>query len=527
MTARTLYLVEMTAYDPAIAGERVLRFASAPGHVTRPSESPANEVYEPRLVDPGNWAQYLVDALATEGASGSGGGAVVLNNADGALDGLLEYGFDGRPIVVRMGTAGAPHPSGFPPILTGVMEQIEPTLTTIAVVLRDRRAEVADKPFQPLKFAGDNVLPNGVEGVADDLKDKPKPLLLGKCRNLPPPLVNTTKLAYQVSSAEIRSIDGVYVGGAAVAAGTAHASLAALQAASPAGGQYDYYLGASGDGAYLRLGTSPSAVVTCDATEGATAADRTAAQLARRVLVAAGVPSGDVDSASVAALDLANPAAVGFWGGEDELTTGPVLDAILRSVGGYWAVDPLGRFRLGRLEAPSGSPLLTIERHELVATGGEPVERLSARGEGRGLPAFRVTVGYRRNWTVMADSDVVGSVGQDRRNFLKQELRTTAAVDATVQAKHPMAGEKQAATLLDDEAAAAAEAARLLDLYKVRRDLLQVRLPASLLKGAGVALGSVVALDLDRFDWSGGKSFRVVGIGGELAAGAITLQLWG
>ena len=118
----------------------------------------------------------------------------------------------------------------------------------------------------------------------------------GQVFNISPPLVNTSKLTYQISHKAINAIDAVYVGGATVTAGSSHASLAALQAATVTGGTYDYYLGSGSAGAYFRLGSSPTQQVTCDATEGAASSNRTAAQIAKQVLLDAGVASGEISS---------------------------------------------------------------------------------------------------------------------------------------------------------------------------------------------------------------------------------------
>ena len=40
MDERPLYLAELTVFDPALAGERVLRYGTA-GFVTTPSDTPA------------------------------------------------------------------------------------------------------------------------------------------------------------------------------------------------------------------------------------------------------------------------------------------------------------------------------------------------------------------------------------------------------------------------------------------------------------------------------------------------------
>lgn len=134
-------------------------------------------------------------------------------NKDGALDYLLDIGFDGRLIVVKVGVIGQPL-STFAPTITGTCEQLVASWDKVTVRLRDNTS-LLTVPVQPVNFAGTNSLPDGVEGCAD-LKDKPKPRLFGSCINMTPPCVNTSKLVYQLSGRGLSVIPVVYDGGVAL-----------------------------------------------------------------------------------------------------------------------------------------------------------------------------------------------------------------------------------------------------------------------------------------------------------------------
>lgn len=525
-----VYAIEVTAYaDPG--GTRTLCFCTGVGFTTRPTDTPAATTFLPAAIEAGNFSQFLVDALATDGRSRVGAGEIVLSNADGRLDFMNQLGLDGRQLVVRLGTPGTAYPADWTTLLTGTMEQAEFTWDAVRILLRDRQAEVYDKPYQPAKFAGSNTSVGaggeaGVEGSGDDLKGKPKPRLRGKAINISPPAVNAGKLTFMVSDKPIQSLDAVYVGGNAITPGTARADLAALQAATVSAGTYDYSLGSGAEGAYFRLGTAPDNVVTCDATEGATAAARTAAQVARQILLDAGISAGDIESASVTALDAANSGVLGIWTGTEERRTGELLDQVLGSVGGFWAITAAGGFYFGRLEAPAGPPVRTIERYELIDSG-QAVERLRGRGDEKGLPCWRTVLRYQRNYTVQQGADVFAAVAQTRRNRLAEEWLTVVAEDSAVQTKHPLSPEKQVYTLLDSAADAATEAARVNDQYKVKRDTLRVRVPAKQLRGTELRLGDVWALKAPRFDWAGGKPLRLTGVIHTYSANETILELWG
>lgn len=212
MSDRVVFLAEVVAYDPAIPGTRTLRYSSGQGHVTGPAESPASTFYDPRMKQPALVKRDLFQSGTTQGRSRVGYGDLVLLNGDGALDELIEYGFDGRAITIREGRPGAAYPSGFSTVLVGTMEQAEFSVSEVRIKLRDRQFEM-QKPLQPTKYAGSNAPPAGLEGVTD-IKGKPKPVLYGSVSNVPAVLVNTSKLIFQVAAvltgAACNGINAVY-----------------------------------------------------------------------------------------------------------------------------------------------------------------------------------------------------------------------------------------------------------------------------------------------------------------------------
>ncbi len=212
-----LYLAELVVYDPGLPGTKTLYYATQ-GFTTQPSETPANTFYDGRI------AQAIAvrrDAFApgtTMGRSQVSVGDLVLNNADGGLDGLLAYGTDGRAITIRRGQPGAAYPSGFTTIFAGTMGQIaEGDEKTLNIPLRDRMLSLL-LPLQSTKYAGNNALPAGLEGVAGDLQGKPKPVCLGSVKNVSAPCVNTSKLIYQAHDGALQGIPAVYDKGLALAA---------------------------------------------------------------------------------------------------------------------------------------------------------------------------------------------------------------------------------------------------------------------------------------------------------------------
>ncbi len=253
-----LYLVELTVYDPTIGSPRVLRYASGEGHITGPAETPANATYLPRLVQPAVLRRSMFRDGATFGRSQQSVGEIVLNNADGALDALQTYGFDGQEFTVRRGTVSAAYPSGFPAITRGVMETCEVTRERVTIRVRDQMLALT-VPFQDRKYAGTG----GLEG-GSDLTGKPRPLTLGVVKNVPAVLVDPAKLIYQVHDWPIASVDAVYDKGIRLYSGSwptasTFANFHEVWACRFGGGQY-VVVGYDTTALVGRISTSPDGV---------------------------------------------------------------------------------------------------------------------------------------------------------------------------------------------------------------------------------------------------------------------------
>lgn len=204
MASPVEYLVELEAHNgTSVVTLRYGRF----GRTTLPGDTPAHTEYSPRLVSAGRIRRAILGDGTQFGRAQIAVGEILLSNADGALDGLAGYGFDGRTATVKRGLPTTALAS-FETVFVGTMEDVELTADTMRVRLRDN-ARLLDVPLQTTLYAGDNALPDGLEGV-DDLEGKPKPLLFGQARNIPAVPVNTAKLIYQVSDGAVASVQGIY-----------------------------------------------------------------------------------------------------------------------------------------------------------------------------------------------------------------------------------------------------------------------------------------------------------------------------
>ncbi len=477
--------------------------------VTGAADTPAHVAFDPRLIDPGSIGLAAYSDGRTGGATRLETGEIVVANADGALDGWIGWSFDGRPVVIRQGEAGAAYPAAWSTLLAATAEGIEATGDRIVVRLRDRQY-LFDTPVCAIPYAGSNSLPNGLEGTADDVKGRKKPRGWGKVLNFAAPCVNTSRVIFEVGACQ--SVDVAYEGGNALSKGADYTSQADMESNVPAAGYFRCWPA----GGYFRIPATPSAQITADVTYS-TSGNSTAAQILKALALSAGLSSGEISSGDVTALDTACAYVLGIVLADDTPHR-RAMDAIAASIGAWYGFDGAGTLRMGRLAAPSGTPALAIEDYDVLSIERRPP------ADGAGIPLWRATVAFQRNHTVQA-AGLLGAVTAARRAWVAEEYRRVVAEDAAVKTQWLLAGELEAETLITAAADAGAEAARLRDLYKVRRDIFDVAVPAA--AAAGIELMSVVRVTCPRYGLGAGRDFRLIGRALELSAGRIVLSLWG
>lgn len=508
-----MILIELkAAVDAAGTVQTFYMSDAAGGYTTRPTDTPANEYFDARIVVAGTLGVNAFSDGRTGGGTKLEVGEIVLANSDGGLDAWLNYSFDGRPVTIRAGAAGAAYPGGFAIVLQGTVESIDATFDRIVIRLRDKQF-VFDKPALSARYTGGNLLPAGLEGGAGDLKGKTKPKAYGKVFNVAPPCVNTARLIYETGA--VTTVDAVYDRGVALTAGAVYASQADMEATAPAAGQFRAWPA----GGYIRLGSTPAGLLTADLTQGAAPANRTAGQVLRQLAIDAGLPAGEVSAADVAALDAANGAVVGIWL-TDEIKTREAMDQVAASVGAFYGFDGSGVLRMGRLTAPAGAPVATLDPW----TYKRGISRRAPRDAG--VPAWRVLLKHSKIWNTQP-TDLAGAVTADRRAYLANEYRTEVASDAAIKTQWLMSGEAEVATLLTSAADASTEAARLLALYKARRDVFDVPVPMEFIAANNLNIMDLVSLVCPRFGMSAGRLFRVIGKRVELGKNQAILTLWG
>ncbi|MBT0666427.1 hypothetical protein KI809_19130 [Geobacter pelophilus] len=379
------YLIEIPAHTGSAV--ETLRFTSGSGRIYD------GYYYEPCVSNPGALKIMMFGEGTTRGASKIGYGEIQLVNKDGQLDSLRNYGIGGRIAVIRELIAGVT----IGMTLSCSMEQPVFNDSSVSIRIKDPQV-VLDVAFQENKYAGTNVLPAGVEGTAD-IKGKPKPVLLGQVSNATPFLVNTSRLIYQGHDGALQDIPAVYDKGVLLGRGTNYTSQADMEANPPAEGYYRAWLG----GGMFRLGSAPAGVVTFDGIQGATAANRTAAQIAKQIALRV-LTTNDLIDQDFTDLDTLNSAVIGIYI-NSETTIAKALDEVIGSIGGWYGFDANNKLNVGRLDSPSGTPEIELTKQEI-----SNLQLLPTKDEGRGLPVWKVNLNYDKVATVQNMTSLAGSL---------------------------------------------------------------------------------------------------------------------
>jgi hypothetical protein len=507
-----IYLVEVDCAVDAVGTVNTLYFSSG-NYVTQPTDTPASTAYLPRLTQPGSLTRMMYQDATTGGQSQVAYGTCELENVDGELDYVLGYSLDKRKLRLLVGDPSQPY-STFTVAQRLTMQQAEITYKSLSIILRDRQLEL-DMLLCRHRYGGTNVLPAGKDGTAD-IAGAAVPRLYGTALNFAPILCNTSLLIYQVHDGAIATVSNVYDCGVALTRGPDYTSAAAVESIAPAAGQYCVYPA----GGYFRLGSTPAGQITCDASQGATAANRTCAQILQQIAIDMGLTAADISAADVVALDALNSAECGVWV-QDDSTGLNIMDAVAPSIGAYFGFDRLGMLRMGRLDIPSGAPVATFSLESV-----KDIDRVRSNDNNNGIPAYSVTLTYARNYTTQT-SGVAGSVTPARALVIGQPSLNAVAQDLTIPVKYQWSPAMTRDTLLIHQADAQAESARVLSIFGVARNFYTVNVKLDQPTIAALDLGVVVGVQVNRFGMNNGKLVRVLGIEADYASNSATVTVWG
>lgn len=460
------------------------------GFTSKPSDTPANTYYDARVVPP-RIERRIIDRDGLGGLTSTNAEVRIINR-DGELDLLPRaYALDGRAARLYLGRPGDARAS-FGQVFSGVIRSVRVGEDAVRVLLSDGIARLV-LPLNRNTYAGTG----GLEG-GTDLKGKPKPKGWGQFFNVSPPLVNAASLIYQVHDGAINDVPNVWDRQIPLTKGTDYASQTELETTAPSAGNYRVWKA----GGFFRLGSTPAGTVTCNGLGDASGSGyvNKTADIVNRVLVdQALLTAGEIDSASFTQLNVDAPAAVGVWRGAEVAFIADVVRDLLVGVGAFGGFSRLGKFNVGVISTPAGTPAASYTTVEIRSLEREPLPQSIEP------IVWRTRVGWQRNYTVQ--NDLAAGVTADRRAFAAEVERLAIRDDATIRSRRSLAREFGPVGMFANQADADTEAVRLLGLWGVERGIYNVPLPAAALARD---IGEVVSLTYPRYGFDAGVLVRVL-----------------
>lgn len=257
-------------------------------------------------------------------------------------------------------------------------------------------AKVDAAPFDVPALTSTYAGTTGAEGPAD-LKAKVKPWVLGTCSNIEPVLIDAVNSVYQFSAyGPVNAVTACYERGASFGSSVGdYANYTALVAASIPAGRW----GTCKASGMVRLGAPAAGIITLDVQgdKPSTFLTKTG-EIINRICTNAGVSSGNIDSASLSALDSAVPYGIGIYLTEQT----KLIDLVRRLAKPCNAVA--GVSWMGKLIVPRvviGTPALTLD-----AQGRRLPPVLGAREDAVSPPYWRIEMGADRCWRVHSPSEI-------------------------------------------------------------------------------------------------------------------------
>lgn len=528
--ARRVILIEAQYHDGA--GVHTV-YLSQGDYTTAPGDSPANQPYEDVATAP-DFSARLADSLS--GVAQPSWGDIDILSPAGERHPWLAWSWGRRPLLMRIGAPDWPF-ADFRVFFNGLVDDITAkSPTQIALKIRDKQA-LFNTPVST-RTVGE---PEWVSG-----------------------------LTYRVAEGAVDSIDAVEDDGAAVAF-TPNTSLGQFTLAAVPVGRLTAYVtgGEATRGALVpialgevfnvpallldgglqrhRVADGPiqaitavrdqgiATTITADLSRGvfdvtaamlgSISADvqgstvggvwlKTLPELLERLLTHYGAASpADLDAASFTALASACPQTLGLYLTERSNLL-DACDQLLQSLGAWLWPDRTGHLRVGRVDAPGGTPRLSIGPDDLDA--GRDIRLLR-----RVLPAASVTLKYQENHapqTKLADAidpSVAARLAQGWRQVVaRADARKAQWLDAQ---------EIVIETALQREAEALAEAQRLLALHAVPREVWEL---PTLLAPLTVQIGDVVQVQCDHYRFASAPLAVVVGLSENLASKQTGVEVW-
>jgi hypothetical protein len=474
-TALRCVLVETTAKLGGV--DTPIRLASR-GYTTGPNDTPPNAEYL-EILETG---VTVNEQLSVSGNATMSYGDIELDNSDGEYDHWFAGVWANRPLTVYLGDVRWPR-TWFKAVFAGVVADIDSrSRNRLNIKFRDK-LQLLNTSVNEVKLGGET-----------ENKERLLPVLFGECHNIEPLLVDPANHEYQVNIGQTERIIEVRDDGAPIA-----------------------ITATLGTGKF-RLDANPFGTITASA-QGTKIGGYTNSivgiikQIVKNYgLVQHRFSDDDLDLASLAAFDAANPAPVGYYVPDKENVL-EVCQQLASSVGAMVMVSRLGKLKLTQLNLPTSGSVATITPDEMVNRTLKVVDKLEV--------SAAVKLGYCRNWSVQ--SNIETGIPTDHKDLYKKEWLDVTVEDTAVASDYKLhiAPEREETYLLTT-AHAVNEAARRLTIRKVPRCIYEY---VGFADSMALELGSVVTIFHDRFNLDNGKLAVVVGLQPNFLKSRTTVQV--
>ncbi len=410
--------------------------------------------YEPRMEQPA-----LVQTSPNDGGtfhifSEPSVGEISLINNDGELNFLADYAVDNGNLRLSLIDKDGMKI----PYLTGKIAGKHEDSKNIYLAVRSM-SEVLARPHPNKKYLGNNVLPDGVEGVATDIKGNIKSRVYGSPKNVTPILVNTARLIYQFSDRNSCVINAVYDKGSALTPGVRFdfANFSTFQTTTVTAGTFNQC------GGFIKLGALPSGVVTGDPSDGTGLAGDVFEQIINELTF---TPTITFNTASKAILNSAGKIGILVT---SETSTASLLNQIVASIVAAW-------YFIGDVIYANFVALATTSVFDLTDAEIIDIERTGTGLGSNGIPISAVSMQYGKIETVQSQTELAGSllVSPERISVLANQYRSSFIFDSAVLSRHPLAESITITSLFCNESDAITAGTRALNLAKNRVDIVKI-----------------------------------------------------
>lgn len=406
-----------------------------------------------------------------------------LDNTDGSLDDYFSYVWVNRDLKVFLGDVRWPL-TDFRTIFGGITKDVGSSgRGKLNFILRDK-----------LQRLNTNIT-DAVLGGTTNNKNEQIPLLFGECHNVQMLQTNPATLEYQAHGGAIEKQIEVRDNGVPI---TANANLTTGKTAliaSPYGRITGSYQGDKSGGVY----------------------NNTVKKIIQRLVTGYGevtsrFTTGDLDTAQLAAFDLANPQTIGIYidSSSNVLST---CNEIAATLGAQLVMSPLGLLQLIKIDpGTSGTPInITID--DVVSGTLRYSEKLDVVGA--------VKIGYCKNWTTQDPLDT--RIPPDHKELFAKEWLSVTAKNSTTISVYRITGEpEQRDTFLQTEADATAEANRELNIFSTARFVVAFDATAKLFEAQ---IGAAVTITNPKINGGITKAGQIVSTNPHISESTVSVEV--